>query len=76
MFPRLLLIGYSLLFFSYILAALFVVFHLVRYSFNKSLATLTVILFTIVTSILILANATLFLAIPWNKIFSSVGISF
>ncbi|MEI8104040.1 MAG: hypothetical protein WCG84_04030 [Candidatus Moraniibacteriota bacterium] len=72
---QLLLVGYGLLFLSYIIAAGFIVFHFIRYSFNRSLASLAVLLFVAVTSILILANALLFLAIPWNKIFTSIGLT-
>ena len=72
---QLLLVGYGLLFLSYIIAASFIVFHLIRYSFNRSLASLAALLFVAVTSILILANALLFLAIPWNKIFTSIGLT-
>jgi len=76
MLPQLLLIGYGLLFLSYIVAAIFIVFHLIRYSFNKSSAGFTISLFLAVTGVLVLANVTLFFAIPWNKLFTAIGITF
>ena len=71
----LLLVGYGLLFLSYIIGAGFIVFHLIRYSFNRSFASLAILLFITVTSVLILTNAVLFFAIPWNKLFTSIGLT-
>ena len=76
MFPQLLLAGYGLLFLGYVLAAVFIIFHIMRYSFNKSLASIAIFAFTAITVLLLLANVSLFLAIPWNQLFSSIGISF
>jgi len=72
---QLLLVGYGFLFLSYIIGAGFIVFHFIRYSFNRSFTSMAVLLFMVVTVVLILTNAILFFAIPWNKIFTSIGLT-
>ncbi len=67
-----LLIIYFLIFVSYVLAGSFVVFHILRYSLNKSLGFAAVIAFLIISVILIASNVALFFSVPWNRIFASI----
>ena len=55
---------YTFLFFSYVATALFVVFHLLRYSLNRKVAVLSTTLFLTVLCILLIVNAWLFFALP------------
>jgi hypothetical protein len=57
---------YALLFFAYALFTLFIVFHLLNYSLNKRVATLTVAFFLLGTVVLVAANALLFFNIPFD----------
>jgi len=63
-------ITYLLLFFSYILVAMFIVFHIFRYSLNRGLALFGGILFSIVFLILLFTNFQFFTALPINAIFT------
>ncbi len=62
---------YVLLFFSYIVTALFIVFHIVRYSLKRGLALFGVTLFLFVFTILIFTNALIFFSLPLNSLLSS-----
>jgi hypothetical protein len=55
---------YLLLFFSYITAALFIVFHIARYSLKRSAALFGLTLFLVVFFVLIFANAMIFFSLP------------
>jgi len=55
---------YTFLFFSYMLAALFVVFHLLRYSLNRKVAVFSTIFFLCVLTILLFTNALIFFSLP------------
>lgn len=55
---------YTLLFFSCVLAAFFIVFHFLRYSLNRRMALFAITLFLTVFSVLLIVNAMLFLSLP------------
>lgn len=57
-------IFYLIIFFCYLVSALFIVFHISRYSLKKSNGTFGVILFLVVFVILLLTNISLFLNLP------------
>ena len=57
---------YALLFFSYIITALFIVFHIVRYSLKRGLALFGVTLFLVVFFVLVFTNALIFFSLPLN----------
>lgn len=61
---------YALLFFSYITVALFIVFHIVRYSLKRGLALFGVTLFLVVFFILIFTNALIFFSLPLKAFLS------
>ena len=67
-----LLTTYFLIFAGYLLAGSFVVFHILRYSLNKSLGVSAALIFLLISIILIANNALLFFSIPWNNLFASV----
>ena len=59
---------YTLLFFSYIMTALFIVFHIVRYSLKRGLALFGVTLFLLVFFILVFTNMLIFFSLPISAI--------
>ena len=61
---------YLLLFFSYLLVALFIIFHIVRYSLRPSVALFGVALFSITFAILLFTNVSLFLSLPFDLLFA------
>ena len=60
---------YTILFLSYTLTALFVVFHLLRYSIDRKMAIFSTIFFVVVFTILLFTNALLFFSLPLEKFF-------
>lgn len=62
---------YTLLFLCYILAAFFVVFHLLRYSLNKQHGFIGAVVFIFVTVILLFTNALLFFSLPLSQLLPS-----
>ncbi len=60
---------YTLLFFSYITTALFVVFHLLRYSLDRKLAVFSTAFFLTVLGILLFTNALIFFSLPLEGFF-------
>jgi hypothetical protein len=67
-----LLSAYFILFVTALMATAFIVFHITRYSLNKSFASVVVLIFLGITILLVAANASLFFTTPWNKVFSSI----
>lgn len=67
---------YTVLFLSYIFAALFIVFHIVRYSFDKKTAVFGATLFLVVLVILLFTNALLFFSLPFDTVLSHTVSSF
>lgn len=66
---------YTLFLISVIIASLFVVFHIIRYSLKPSRIMPTVFIFVILMSILIVINIISFVSIPFDEItlFSGIG---
>ena len=59
---------YTILFLSYVMTALFVVFHLLRYSLNRKMAVLSTVFFLTVFIILLLSNSLLFFSLPLDSL--------
>lgn len=59
---------YTLLFISCVLAAFFIVFHLLRYSLNRRMAFFATTLFLTVFSVLLIVNAMLFFSLPLSTL--------
>lgn len=59
---------YVVLFFSYIAAALFIVFHLLRYSLKRSSALFGVTLFLLVFFVLVSTNILIFYSLPLDEL--------
>lgn len=55
---------YTVLFFSILVTALFIVFHLLRYTLNRKMALFSTTLFLVVFIILLMSNAALFFSLP------------
>lgn len=62
---------YTLLFFGYVVVALFIVYHIFRYSLKRGTALFGVTLFLVVFLILLFANALIFFSLPLNTLLSS-----
>lgn len=56
----------------YLLAALFIIYHIMKFSLHKTTAVLTLAIFLPVFGTLLFTNIMLFLAIDWNEIFSFI----
>lgn len=56
----------------YILAALFIMYHIMKFSLHKSTAVLTLAIFLPVFGTLLFTNLMLFLSINWNEILSNI----
>lgn len=61
---------YTVLFFSYVATALFVVFHIVRYSLSRKAALFGILLFSSVLTTLLFTNALLFFSLPFDNLLS------
>ena len=59
---------YAILFFSYIAVAIFIVFHIIRYSLKRGLALFGVTLFLFVFFILVFTNVLIFFSLPISTV--------
>ena len=59
---------YALLFFSYVVVALFIVYHIFRYSIKRNSALFGAMLFLVVFFVLIFTNALIFFSLPLNTL--------
>lgn len=62
---------YAFLFLGYVIAGLFVVYHIVRYSINKPVATFGLALFLVVFVVLLFTNALIFFSLPFETLLPS-----
>lgn len=60
---------YAVLFFTYIATALFVIFHIVRYSLTRGATLFGVTLFGVVFLVLVFTNALIFFSLPVDDLF-------
>ncbi|MCD6149278.1 hypothetical protein J7J13_00645 [bacterium] len=67
-------IFYSVIFLSFALAALFIVFHIVRYSINKTSSLVMLVVFISVFSVLLISNMVLFFSVPWEQMFDFINL--
>jgi hypothetical protein len=61
-------ITYLLFFGGVVIASLFIMFHLSRYTLNRRIATGMTLLFVVVTAALLLANTLLFFSLPLDTL--------
>jgi hypothetical protein len=61
-------IVYLVAFLSYLLLSLFILYHIIRYTGNKTVMLFTIIFFLIGTTLLLLVNASFFFSIPFDQI--------
>lgn len=59
---------YTILFLSYVMTALFIVFHLLRYSLDRKMAIFSTLFFVTVFTILLLSNGILFFSLPLESL--------
>lgn len=57
---------YALLFLTYVATALFIVFHILRYSLSRRMAVFATVLFLGVLTVLLLTNALIFFSLPFD----------
>jgi len=62
-------IFYFIVFLSFLLTALFIVFHIIRYSINKTSSFLMLVVFVSIFCILLISNVILFFSVPWEQMF-------
>jgi FtsH-binding integral membrane protein len=55
---------YTILFMSFLMTALFIVFHLMRYSLNRKVSVFGTFFFVSVFTILLFSNAIMFFSLP------------
>ncbi|MCX6765380.1 MAG: hypothetical protein NT136_00175 [Candidatus Moranbacteria bacterium] len=67
-------IFYLILFLFFTIAALFIVYHVIKYSFSKSVMVLTLTIFLSVFGALLFSNLMLFLSLRWDEIFSNLNL--
>lgn len=60
---------YTIFFLSCVTTALFVVFHLLRYSLNRKVAVFGTVFFLAVLAILLFTNALIFFTLPLETLF-------
>lgn len=65
-------IGYNVLFYSFVLMSVFIVFHIIRYSYSKIGSLVMLLIFVPVVSSLLLANKALFEKIDLIHIINSL----
>jgi len=58
---------YLIAFISYLLLSMFIIYHVVRYTGDKAVMTVTLLFFIIGTALLLFANAVFFFAIPFDQ---------
>lgn len=68
------IILYFIILASFITAALFIAYHLKRYSINPTLTTVMRIIFVLVFGILILINIIMFFSVDWSELNSYFSI--
>lgn len=61
---------YTLFFFCYVVIALFIVFHIFRYSLKRNTALFGAILFISVFLVILFTNAIDFFSLPFNTLLS------
>jgi hypothetical protein len=66
---------YLLLLFIFVTISFFIVYHVAKYSINSTMKVTVLPIFVIITTLLIISNALLFLTIDWNTILSDFLMS-
>lgn len=65
---------YLIAFLSYLLLSFFIVYHIIRYSINKTTMVFTIAFFLIGTTLLLLANVLLFFSIPFDQLVPTITL--
>ncbi len=66
---------YLIFFSGCIIAALFILFHLLRYALDRKLALLMSLVFTAVTLVLLAANVALYFSLPLENLLPTLTLS-
>jgi hypothetical protein len=64
---------YPLFFLSYVLVAMFIVFHILRYSLKRSAALFGVTLFLTVFLVLLVTNILIFVSLPLGTLLPAIA---
>lgn len=63
---------YATVMLVFFLLSLFIVFHIVKYSYDKKISFLMLVIFLTFTGLLIFSNFVLFVKLPLEDLFSSI----
>jgi len=63
---------YGIIVLAYVLVSLFIIYHILRYSFNSGLKFFSILIFTLVSASLLITNLMFFWAIDWSAMFSGI----
>lgn len=63
---------YLLIVIMYVLACIFIIYHIAKYSLNQEIKTFTLLLFTIISVGLFIVNFALFFSTNWNNILANI----
>lgn len=63
---------YAIAFLSYLLLSLFIIYHVIRYSADRTVMIFTILFFIVGTALLLFANTVSFLSIPFDQLIPSV----
>lgn len=66
---------YLIFFSGCVIAALFILFHLLRYALDRKLALLMSLIFTAVTLVLLATNAALYFSLPLENFLPTLTLS-
>jgi hypothetical protein len=65
-------IAYVVVLIGFALSSIFIVFHILAYSYNKATATITLVIFVAVASVLFLSDITLFYSLRFDRILAPI----
>jgi len=63
---------YAIVAIIYILACLFIIYHILKYSLSHAVRIFTLLLFTLVSVILFIVNVSLFFSANWNGFIGNI----
>ncbi|MDQ1283851.1 MAG: hypothetical protein QG620_199 [Patescibacteria group bacterium] len=67
---------YAVILLGFVLTYFFVIYHLIKYSINKSLNAIMLAVFIIISTLLIFSNVLLFFSVDWKELLENSPLSF
>ena len=56
----------------YLLACVFIIYHIAKYSLNQSIKVFTLLIFTVIALMFFMINLVLFFSVDWNSVLSNI----